>query len=39
MTLEFFSYETVVLMLEISIQRKINRRNGEIICKKTKNVL
>ena len=38
MTLEFFFYETVVLSLEISIRRKIYRKNHEIICKKTKNL-
>ena len=39
MTLEFLLYETVVLTFEFSIRRKNEKRQCEIICIKTKDLL
>ena len=39
MTLEFLFYETVVLTFEFSIHRKNEKRQCEIICIKTKDLL
>ena len=39
MTLEFLFYKTVVLAFEFSIHRKNEKRQCEIICTKTKDLL
>ena len=39
MTFECLLYETVMLNVELSIQRKLDKRNRELICKKTKDLL
>ena len=39
MTLEFLFYETIVLTFEFSIRRKNEKRQHEIICIKTKDLL
>ena len=39
MTFEYLLYETVMLNVELSIQRKLDKRNRELICKKTKDLL
>ena len=38
-TLEFLLYENVVLTFEFSIRQKIEKRQREIICIKTKDLL
>ena len=39
MTFEYMSCDTVMLSVELSIQKKLDKRNRELICEKNKDLL